>query len=304
MADINLLLITMLRSQGINANPVLVSTRSNGIPLYPTRNGFNYVVCMVQNGQNYILLDASEPYSMVNVLPEKELNWRGRLVMGDGTSDWVSLRPNSQARETTSLNVQFNDDFSVKGKVRQSMTSNIALRYRKKYALMSQDDHIKSIESGKGAIEVSEINFENASDITEPVKLSYNYELSDAIDDIGGKVYFSPMLFMATKENPFKLDERNYPIDFTMPILDKYVVNVEMPEGYKVEALPKSEIIDFKEGAAKFSYIAKENGKYLQFVINFDLKTSLIDPVDYGVFKQFFEKMIEKQAEQVVLTKA
>ena len=108
---------------------------------------------------------------------------------------------------------------------------------------------------------------------------------------------------MATKENPFKLDERNYPIDFTMPILDKYVVNVEMPEGYKVEALPKSEIIDFKEGAAKFSYIAKENGKYLQFVINFDLKTSLIDPTDYGVFKQFFEKMIEKQAEQVVLTK-
>ncbi|MCC1483877.1 DUF3857 domain-containing protein [Winogradskyella immobilis] len=304
VADINLLLITMLRSQGINANPVLVSTRSNGIPLYPTRNGFNYVVCMVQNGQNYILLDASEPYSMVNVLPERALNWRGRLVMDNGTSDWVSLRPNSQAKETTSLNVQFNDDFSVKGKVRQSMTSNVALRYRKKYASMSQDDHIKSIESGKGAIEVSEINFENANDITEPVKLSYNYELSDAIDDIGGKLYFSPMLFMATKENPFKLDERNYPIDFTMPILDKYVVNVEMPEGYKVEALPKSEIIDFKEGAAKFSYIAKENGKYLQFVINFDLKTSIIDPTDYGVFKQFFEKMIEKQAEQVVLTKA
>ena len=203
VADINLLLITMLRSQGINANPVLVSTRSNGIPLYPTRNGFNYVVCMVQNGQNYILLDASEPYSMVNVLPEKALNWRGRLVMGDGTSDWVSLRPNSQARETTSLNVQFNDDFSVKGKVRQSMTSNIALRYRKKYALMSQDDHIKSIESGKGAIEVSEINFENASDITEPVKLSYNYELSDAIDDIGGKVYFFANAIYGNKRKPF-----------------------------------------------------------------------------------------------------
>ena len=51
IGDINLLLTAMLKSQGVNAFPVLVSTRNNGIPLFPTRNGFNYVVCLVAEGR-------------------------------------------------------------------------------------------------------------------------------------------------------------------------------------------------------------------------------------------------------------
>jgi hypothetical protein len=52
-----------------------------------------------------------------------------------------------------------------------------------------------------------------------------------------------------------------------------------------------------------YSYIAKQNGQYLQFSITFELKNSLIDPSDYELFKGFYEKVIEKQAEQVVLIK-
>lgn len=44
IADINLMLTAMLRSAGLTANPVLVSTRSNGIALFPNRNAFNYVI--------------------------------------------------------------------------------------------------------------------------------------------------------------------------------------------------------------------------------------------------------------------
>ncbi len=304
VADINLLLIAMLKSQGINANPVLVSTRNHGIPLFPTQKGFNYVICIVQSGDNYILLDASEPYSMVNVLPERTLNWKGRVVLDNGSSGWVSLRPNTKSVESTSLNIKINDDLSVSGKVRKSLTSHLAMRYRSRFAKRNSEDHIKAIENGKGDIEISELNFENKTDITKPVMLSYNYELSDGIDDIGGKLYFSPLLFLTTKESPFKLDERKYPIDFAFPYEDKFLVNIMLPEGYKVEALPKSEAYEFKEGAAKFSYIAKENGNFLQLSISFNLKASLIDPADYAVFKDFFEKIVEKQAEQIVLTKA
>jgi len=49
--------------------------------------------------------------------------------------------------------------------------------------------------------------------------------------------------------------------------------------------------------------VTKENGKYLQFSINFSLKNSLIEAENYKAFKEFYSKIIEKQAEQVVLTK-
>lgn len=303
VADINLLLIAMLRSQGVNANPVLVSTKNNGIPLFPTRKGFNYVICMVQSEGGYALLDAAETYSMVNVLPERALNWQGRLIKDDGTSGWVSLRPTEKAKESTMFNVKIKEDFTVEGKVRKNLTDHVALRYRKKFTGISESEHIKQLEKNKGDIEISELNFENDVFITEPVKVTYNYQLNDGVDEIGGNLYFSPLFFLATKESPFKLDERQYPIDFVFPFEDKYIINIMLPENYQVESLPKSEAFEFNNNDAKFTYIIKENGKFLQLTITFEMNSSFINPTDYKLFKDFFEKIVEKQGEQIVLKK-
>ena len=48
VAEVNLMFTSMLRSIGLNANPVLVSTRDNGIPVFPTRDGYNYVISGVE----------------------------------------------------------------------------------------------------------------------------------------------------------------------------------------------------------------------------------------------------------------
>jgi hypothetical protein len=53
VAEINLMLTAMLRYAGLNANPVLVSTRSNGIAIFPNRTAFNYVIAAVENGSSY-----------------------------------------------------------------------------------------------------------------------------------------------------------------------------------------------------------------------------------------------------------
>ena len=61
-ADINMLLIAMLREAGIKADPVLLSTRDNGKiqKLYPLLDQFNYVICRaIGNGKPY-LLDATD----------------------------------------------------------------------------------------------------------------------------------------------------------------------------------------------------------------------------------------------------
>ena len=166
------------------------------------------------------------------------------------------------------------------------------------------DDHVKYLESDKGALEISELNYENDRDLSQPVKVTYDYELSDGVDEVGDKLYFSPLLFLTMKENPFKLEERLYPIDFVIPYEDKYMVNIMLPEGYVAESLPKSEAMSFKDGHAKFDYVVKENGKYLQLMVRLEISNPLVQPADYEAFKSFFGKIVEKQGEQIVLTKA
>ncbi|MFC0604110.1 transglutaminase domain-containing protein [Winogradskyella pulchriflava] len=303
-ADINLLVVSMLRSQGVNANPVLISTRNNGIPLFPTREGFNYVICNVQSGDNNLLIDATEEYSTNNVLPYRVLNWQGRLIEEGGISRWIDIMPNAKSVESTMLNIKIDNDFNVTGKVAKNLTSYMAYSYRDKYAQVTTESHIKSLEKDKGNLGISDIDFENKNEITEPVKISYEYDLSDAVDEVGDKLYFSPLLFMAMKENPFKLEERQYPIDFVIPYEDKYLVNIMLPEGYVVESLPTSEAIAFKDENVKFVYVAKENGRYLQLKVQLDINNPMILPDDYKDFKAFYGKIVEKQGEQVVLAKA
>lgn len=303
VGDINLLLTSMLRSLDINANPVLVSTRSNGIPLFPTRKGFNYVICLAQVDGKQILLDASEKYSNNGILPERALNWQGRVVQKDGTSKAIDLIPITNASESTMLNLKIEDDLSLTGKVRQSQTSYLALRHRKKYNDLDEESMLKSYEENKGDIEISDFEYKNQEDATKPTLVSYNFEILDGVDQIGDKLYFSPLFFFKTKENPFKLKERQYPIDFVFPIQDKYIINIMLPKGYKVETLPKSEAFAFNGNQAKFTYIAKVNGNYLTLNLQLQINQYVIAASDYEIFKSFFAKYVEKQAEQVVLAK-
>jgi hypothetical protein len=69
VAEINFILINMLNLLGLQANPVLVSTIEHGVPVFPGRSGFNYViVSVVADGKNY-LLDAANKFTIPNVYP-------------------------------------------------------------------------------------------------------------------------------------------------------------------------------------------------------------------------------------------
>ncbi|MCH5689785.1 transglutaminase-like domain-containing protein [Niabella sp. W65] len=63
VAEINLLLIAMLRNSGLTANPVVISTRGHGWahPIYPLMTKYNYLVCQTLVDGQPVYLDASRP---------------------------------------------------------------------------------------------------------------------------------------------------------------------------------------------------------------------------------------------------
>ncbi|MGJ8591996.1 MAG: DUF3857 domain-containing protein [Aquaticitalea sp.] len=302
-ADINLMLISMLSYAGLEAHPILVSTKNNGIPLLPTRTGFNYVICGVVIDSNTFLLDATQKFTTANILPVKSLNWLGRLIRDDKTSEWVELTPVSPSKETVSLNVKLKSDLSAEGKVRAHYTEYQAFSMRNRYENVSNQQIIERLEKDKGELRVSNLEIDKLYDVTQPITQTYEFSVQNAMEDIGGKLYFSPLFFLSPKESPFREDNRNYPIDFVYPISDKYMVNIMLPEGYVIDTLPGNSKMEFNSTEGAFSYLARENGSMLQITISMDLNKAVILAKDYEQFKQFYQFMIEKQTEKVVLKK-
>ena len=293
----------MLRYAGINASPVLISTKSNGVPLFPTRKGFNYVICFIEDEEIMSLLDATDKNATFNILPVRDLNWQGRVIRENGSSTWVGLAPKSISRDVISLNVKLNSDLSAEGKVRSQKFDYVAKRYRDMYADTSDETYIKALEKDKGDLIISNLKVEGEDDLLKPILITYEYTMDNEVEEIGDKLYFSPLFFLSAQENPFKQDERKLPIDLIYPMSSKYMVYVMLPDGYDVESLPENKAFDFADKMGQFKYLINQNGRFLQVSVELNINSSFILSENYTFFKQFFAQAIEKQTEKIVLKK-
>ncbi|WP_430410042.1 transglutaminase domain-containing protein [Kordia sp.] len=303
VADINLMLTAMFRHAGISANPVLVSTRNNGIPLFPTSKGFNYVISAVEINNGLILFDATEIYATPNVLPERAINWIGRIVRKDGSSAEVDLTPQKHAAKLSMYNFKIGADGVVEGQERSSFSENRALTFRKKYSNISEDEYLEKLENDIEGIEIEEYTIKDEKNLGKPVTESYKFTLEDRVEIIGDKIYFSPMLFLATTENPFKADTREYPIDYNYLWSDTYRITIEIPEGYEIESIPKSLAMAMEDNLGEFKYMVSQTGNRINVSTSVKINTLIIPSMYYGNIKEFYKMLVEKEQEKVVLKK-
>jgi hypothetical protein len=303
VAEINLMLTAMLRFAGIDANPVLVSTRDNGIALFPSRTAFNYVIAAIETPGGQILLDATEKYSLPNILPLRDLNWKGRLIRKDGTSTEVDLMPITLSRETSNMNVVLNNDGTATGKIRRQFTDHEALKFRLKNVTTTKDIYLEELENKNNSVEISDYVRENELDLAKPIVESFSFKDTKDIEVINGKIYISPMLFLATKENPFKQEVREFPVDFGYPLQNKYNINIQIPDGYIVESIPAAMNLVTGDDLGSFKYIIANTGNQIQVIITSDSNSAIVSTDYYGVIKAFYQQMIDKQNEKIVLKK-
>jgi uncharacterized protein DUF3857/transglutaminase superfamily protein len=303
IADINLMLVAMLRSAGLNADPVLVSTRSNGVPLFPTMRGFNYVVAAVKLGEGNVFLDATNKYSKPNMLPTRTINWAGRIVKDGGTSTSVSLIPSYVSQENAMLMVTISPEGEVAGKARRIGKEYVAYSHRNKYGDIDEETYLEKLEEAYDGLEISEYSVKDKNVVGKPIIESFSFNKEDGVEIIGDKMYLSPLFWHTMSENPFKLENRDYPIDFTYPWQDKYIINVKIPEGYKVESIPKGMNISLEGNAGAFVYKVASNHAGLQIMVDLKMNQAVIPALNYQGLKEFYKAIVEKQAEKVILSK-
>ncbi|WP_338376776.1 DUF3857 domain-containing protein [uncultured Flavobacterium sp.] len=303
VAEINLILTAMLREAGFDANPVLLSTRQNGIPQYPSRTSFNYVIASVQIDGNIFLLDATNKYSSINILPLKTLNWIGRLVRKDGTSLSLNLASQQVSNDAINLMCSINSDGKVEGKLREQYFDYNAFVYRDNNASLSSDSYVEKLEQKYKGIEVSDFSVKNENDLFKPIVESYSFESSNLVEIIGDRMYLSPMLFFQIKINPFKSETRGYPIDFNYPMKDSYNLVIKIPEGYEVETLPKVLNMSTENGTIAYKFNISNSLDTVQIVSSMEINTSIIPSTDYVSIKNFFKEIVNNQAEKIVLKK-
>ena len=303
VAEINLILIAMLRIAGIDANPIILSTRSNGIKIFPSRTAFNYVIAGVEVENQVILLDATDKNALPNILPRRALNWIGRIIRKNDSSAQIELNPKIISKEAFTISAEIDTEGKVSGKVRHQYFDYNAYSFRDKYHGINSESHVERIEKRYDGTEISEFDLQNENELVKPVIEGFTFINDNAVEIIGDKMYFSPLLFFAITENPFKQETREYPVDFVFPNQDKYNISLTIPDGYVVETLPQTKALSMPENLASFKYIISNNGKQIQLLFTKETNQAIMGAEYYEVLKNFYKEIVNKQTEKIVLKK-
>jgi len=303
-AEINLMLTAMLRHAGLAARPVLVSTRSNGIPYFPNRLAYNYVIAAVEGDNKIILLDASDKFTQPNVLPLRALNWVGKLIREDGSSIDIDLMPNAVSKEVITMNYKLDGTGQIIGKIRKQYTDYNAEIFRQRFAAQKEDAYLESLENRMDKIEISEYKRDNEKEMKLPVIETFSFSGSGLCDVVGDKMYFSPMIFFTTHKNPFNQEKREYPVDFGFPFQDRYVISIDLPQGYALESLPAPLSVQTDSKLFGFNYNIVSGENKIQLIFTMDINTPIVSSENYEALKDVFQKLVAKQNEKIVLKKA
>ena len=164
----------------------------------------------------------------------------------------LDLSPDSIKEVKVTSLFAVNEDNKISGTITTNYGNFESRDMREKLSKMQPEDYLKEVKKDYSfEPELSNIEIDSLKIPEEPLSVKYDIKFGFNGDDI---VYFNPVLAAAVKENPFKSAERFYPVEMPSCKDETYLLNMEIPAGYKVEELPKSARVMLNEDEGMFEY--------------------------------------------------
>ncbi|WP_298899037.1 DUF3857 domain-containing protein [uncultured Psychroserpens sp.] len=300
VGEINAFLHNLLIAYDIDAKPILLSTRRNGFAtkIYPVLSDFNYLIVKVDIGGKTYLLDATDDYLTFGQIPFRCLNQYGRLLDFDKGSQWYDIDIKDFSLAEYSYTLDFDANQQLKGNVNYKTTGYNALIDRKNY-FNNTAAYIDRIKSRYASVDISDSKIINTD--KKSSDFYFNFKVETTPDIVGNTVYLNPFLFHFFAENPFKLQERTYPIDFGYKDVFIHKIKVNIDESYQINEIPESFNLKLPENKGSLFVSTQQNGNSVTLYLKLSFNESIYDSIYYDALKTIMTKVIDTQNNALIV---
>ncbi|MGC4039208.1 MAG: DUF3857 and transglutaminase domain-containing protein [Chitinophagaceae bacterium] len=300
--EINLILTAMLRKKGIIAEPVLLSTRSNGRPHdhYPMLAKYDYAICRATIGEYSYCLDATHHLLGFGKLDPECYNGPARVV---STSAPVIDFETDSLKENKSVYVQIiNQKGVLKGSFSKMPGFYESYHLRDVLSKDGKETYLNDIKkSFVGNVQVENLQFDSLALLDQPIGIHYDFTITP---DANGTIYLNPLFGEGYEKNYFKSEERILPVEMSFPANRSYVLNLDVPDGYIVDELPKPVKVKLnQEGDGVFEYIIENRDNKISLRTRLFIRRTFFSPDEYDMLREFFNLVLKKQNENIVFKK-
>ncbi|MCF2875461.1 MULTISPECIES: DUF3857 domain-containing protein [unclassified Tenacibaculum] len=293
--DINLSLYNALQAANIKSYLVLTSTRNKAVPtkLHPVINDFNYLlVKAVINNKTYFL-DATNKKLPFGLIRYMALNGDGRVMDFKKGSYWETINLSKKTYKTTKAILSFNDENELNGSLMIASNGYFAVNDREEISENSKENYIENFESNYSSIEVENLEFINLDKNEKTLQQVYDITFEDF--DLENKIRISPFLINKFTKNPFKLNNRDYPIDYGFPRSYTYLLTLKLPQGYQLKKLPKNKALALPNKGGKYVLNIKNINNTINVYFKLSINKRTYTNNEYYHLKEFYNQAIKTQ---------
>lgn len=304
VGEINLSLYNSLRAANIQANLVVLSTRGNGLTtkLYPVIYDYNYVVVKTVINEKTYFLDATEKFLPFGQIPVRCLNGEARVVDFKGKSNWVVLQPKIKSSKNISAKLTLNEEGDFSGILKIRRNGYFASNQRETISITKEDEYLEDFETNNPDLEVDRYKAYDLDNLDKPLSEVYQIKLIMA-EGLSNKARINPVFFDNLKENPFKLKERNYPVDFAFPRKHNYLLSLEIPDNYNIIKLPENKALSLPNNGGRFIFKTVKKGNTINVYLRIDISKKTFNAEEYFALKEFYKQIIIAEKSYITIEK-
>lgn len=302
--DLNMILINMLRDVGVQAYPVVLSTRRHGrLPqTYPSLNKMNTFIVAVPNGISWLYLDASSAEGYVNVLSPNLYVEQARLIQKGKPSQWVNLQKTGEAISQVTVVGSISPEGVMSGERTAVYSGNAALNERKAFREATDSSAFIAKKATDCGMEISRCQMtghrEYVASVKEEMKFTKQGEVAS------DHIYISPFTDFPVQNNPFLEAERLLPVEFPCKQTFSMIIRLTLPEGWKLEDEPKSTKITTEDKSISGHILYEISDDHLLSIqVLFRQSCVTYNKNGYDTLRQLYDLFYSRSKDMLVLKK-
>lgn len=302
-ADVNFMLIGMLREAGIEAWPVLVRMRHHGhLPVtHPSLKKLDaFVVAFCRGDDDWGLVDATSATGHVDVLHPQLMTDRGLIVSKSGIG-WMDLSEKCAGREVTRIAAEVRPDGTVVGERTNYYFQLSSLLHKERVKDVPSADVVEKLEHSLEA-QVADYSMEGDAEAFSP-SIAETYTFEKAAQGGGDVIYVNPFVFPVWDSNPFTNERRSVPVERPAKMTEDYAVALTIPEGYDVEELPKSISMKSPDGSIAFRVMFSRDGDAINVTYRYQVMRLFFGTDEYADLREVYNLIYAKCNEMIAIRK-
>ncbi|PHI20082.1 hypothetical protein CEQ90_10125 [Lewinellaceae bacterium SD302] len=304
-AEINMILLGVLKELDIKASPILVSLRNEGmhIQTYPIFDQFDHLMVLAELDGKEVIMDVNDPYRAPGLPRFDALNEFGWVADADAPR-WISISP-PKANRTVMSTISLQEDGMAKVHLRARLQG---------YFAQEGQGMLQEVEESNGPLfsrimesfpeaELENRTISETEELYDPLEMELDVILPLGMAN-GEYMYVMPIVLPGIDETLTDAEERTMPIDLGYRWKDRYIATLKPPTGYAVEELPESQVVSSEDGKVNIKYTAAAANGEIRIIYTIDMDKAVFPAKEYVSIKALYEKALEFQETPIVLRRA